>query len=630
MTTDWCEGRLLSTLVGPSYSDVTSTAGAQVEAGPSVGPLRSIADMLSRVELARRDSESAAFDDLIALGELTVKLAVLGLTAGLQHEYRTQQYAIEYDLVRADSIGTYEAVLRELVNGETRRGLDEAARRVQGELNTPVDRASSTWQATALDALLEACACLAIEVKPGRKIVGRRWFDLMPQVRNRVRHSAPTIGRKAATIDPLERSIRAVVDGLSLFRRPWFYARRQISGRVIAFPLVDGVPVPESIESLGNLTEGVYIHFDEPRRVPLVETDETLRDVWIPNGAYNAGRFELISYVSDTRRSGEGAHYQSPPIPLPKSETQGLGSLEPEGQSFTNLPPLPRGYVDRRELEDGLRELLSDDRHPVITLHGGGGVGKTSLALAVLHRLTQSERFTAILWFSARDVDLAPTGPRPVRPHLVTIGQIADEAVRLMEPSERTTKDFNATTYCSNVMEKGLDGAALLFAFDNFETVAQPAELFRWIDTYIRPPNKVLITTRQRAFTADFPLEVRGMKRAEFTILVERVAGQLGIQHMLTKDLREELLEQSGGSPYIGKVLLGHMALPGTQTRRPKRLVASRSDILDALFDRTFAAGPVEAQRVFLGPVKLRTRRGCAPEDEIRTVGRENARRASF
>ena len=237
-----------------------------------------------------------------------MKLAVLGLTAGLRQEFRTQQYAIEYELVRADSIGTYAAALAELVNGEARRGLDAAAREVQAELNTPVDRASATWQATAFDALLETCGCLDIEVPSGGKVVGRRWFELMPQVRNRVRHSAPTIGRKAATIEPFERSLQAVVGGLSLFQRPRFYARRQISGRVIAFPLIEGTDVPEDVEGLAGLTEGVYIQFDAPRRVPLVETEETLRDVWVPNGAYNAGRFELISYVSDTRRSGEGAH----------------------------------------------------------------------------------------------------------------------------------------------------------------------------------------------------------------------------------------------------------------------------------------------------------------------------------
>jgi hypothetical protein len=45
--------------------------------------------------------------------------------------------------------------------------------------------------------------------------------------------------------------------------------------------------------------------------------------------------------------------------------------------------------------------------------------------------------------------------------------------------------------------------ATPLFVFDNFETVRSPAELYIWIDTYVRPPDKVLITTRFRDFKGD-------------------------------------------------------------------------------------------------------------------------------
>jgi hypothetical protein len=47
-------------------------------------------------------------------------------------------------------------------------------------------------------------------------------------------------------------------------------------------------------------------------------------------------------------------------------------------------------------------------------------------------------------------------------------------------------------------MSNPVDGP-FLFVFDNFETVVSPGEAFAWIDTYIRSPNKALITTRIRA-----------------------------------------------------------------------------------------------------------------------------------
>ena len=35
----------------------------------------------------------------------------------------------------------------------------------------------------------------------------------------------------------------------------------------------------------------------------------------------------------------------------------------------------------------------------------------------------------------------------------------------------------------------------ILFVLDNFETVNDPVEIYNWLDTYIRNPNKLLITS---------------------------------------------------------------------------------------------------------------------------------------
>lgn len=58
------------------------------------------------------------------------------------------------------------------------------------------------------------------------------------------------------------------------------------------------------------------------------------------------------------------------------------------GNVFTNMPPRREAYVRRPALENELRDRLLDARHPVITLQGRGGIGKTSLAfrLARAHR----------------------------------------------------------------------------------------------------------------------------------------------------------------------------------------------------------------------------------------------------
>jgi hypothetical protein len=99
----------------------------------------------------------------------------------------------------------------------------------------------------------------------------------------------------------------------------------------------------------------------------------------------------LISYLTDSTRNGDSTHYSAPATALPKSETHGLGQLDAQGNVFGNVPPTPNGYVDRIALQKDLRECLLDDRHPIVTLVGRGGIGKTALALSVLHEVDSVE-----------------------------------------------------------------------------------------------------------------------------------------------------------------------------------------------------------------------------------------------
>ena len=264
------------------------------------------------------------------------------------------------------------------------------------------------------------------------------------------------------------------------------------------------------------------------------------------------------------------------------------------------MPPAQSGYIHRAELENELSVvLLNEHRHPVITLVGRGGIGKTWLTLSVLHEIANQERFMTILWFSARDIDLLPQGPKLVSPHVLTGSDIAKEYVRLTRPSQETEKGFSALEHLSGMMTNSQTIGPILFVFDNFETVQNPLELFTWIDSYIRLPNKVLITTRFREFKGDYPIEVLGMTEKESEELINTTAHILGVSHILTDDYRKELYQESNGHPYVMKVLLGELAKSG-RADKVERLVATIEDMLDALFERTFASLTPVAKRVFL------------------------------
>lgn len=177
--------------------------------------------------------------------------------------------------------------------------------------------------------------------------------------------------------------------------------------------------------------------------------------------------------------------YLSPTTPLPGSETEGSRELDIIGNCVSNLPAAPAEYVPRGLLESELLDVLRNDRHPVITLVGRGGIGKTSLTLAALHTIAEEKRFDAILWFSARDLDLLPEGPKQVRPAVLTVKDVAEDFVRLTAPATAKEKGFKATEHLAESLTKAMLGATL-FVFDNFESSTRPSSSSGSIPMYAR------------------------------------------------------------------------------------------------------------------------------------------------
>jgi hypothetical protein len=557
--------------------------------------------MLERIERARDDSDTTFFLDLMYYGELITKLTTIGLVSAILNDKERHRYRHVHKLIRADGIGEYVEVLDSTLIGPASQFLQKQARVEQRELTQRWK--PGTWQHESVR-LLDLCLRI---IDPARedlpsKVDCRKLFSLFAELRNKTRgHGAHNATQNARFITPLRTALGLFTDNFSLFQRPWVYLQRNLSGKYRVTQIGVQAAQFESLKSdrSVNLPNGVYVYFDRATLVELAFSDADATDFWVPNGGFAGKKFEVISYITGNTLAVDASNYLAPATELPASETEGIGTLDVQGLCFGNLPPVPSGYVKRPALEEELTQELNDERHPVVTLAGRGGIGKTSLALAAMHTLSNTDRFGAILWFSARDIDLLQEGPKVVRPHVLSEADIGDEFARLMTPSEAISDDFDPVKYLAGALGKSPIGVPLLFAVDNFETVRNPTELFSWLDTYVRPPNKVLITTRFRDFKGDYPVDVVGMTDNEAEELISSTSASLGIQKLLTKEYKQEIVRVSDGHPYIIKIFLGEVA----KAKRPvslKPIVASQEDILDALFERTYAGLSPAARRVFL------------------------------
>ena len=568
--------------------------------------------MFERAENEKEESDVAYFNALMYAGEAVTKLTIAGLLAAVQADRYRNRYRLEYLLVRADGLGDWNRALDDILTGQSSQFLDRAAIPTTRALTERVSE--DAWQSIALEDLTEAIHYVNLEGSPrpsNRRVQGSTWFKDFVRLRNGTRgHGAPSASVLGRACPSLKRSIEIMASNIPLFSLPWAYLYRNLSGKYRVSYWGEEGEMLERLkrESDHSFDNGVHIEFDKLRSVSLVESNPERSDYWLVNGKFGNTEFELLSYWTNDRISRSSGPYMTPADELPPSETEGLGQLDIRGLAFTNIPDPLANYVPRPTLETELEGQLRDvERHPIVSLTGRGGIGKTSTTLQVITKLINSgdSPYQVVVWFSARDVDLLQSGPKEVRPGGLSIRDFASEYVNLLTPGERNLEGFRPTEY----LGRQLSGETLgptLFVFDNFETITSPIEVFTWLDTYVRWPNKVLITSRQRGFTGDYEVQVKGMTHSEAEELIFQTAKAISVRGKLSTKYIEELIEESSGHPYIIKLLLGEVARGPTSTR-PKRIMAAQDQALVALFERSYNMLSPAAKRVFLTLCKWRS-----------------------
>lgn len=566
----------------------------------SVGPLKD--KMRARTAFDRDEGDIAYFYALTLEIEYLAKLIVAGVISCLGEDADRSRYSLEYKLVRANSLGDWVEALQLALTGPPAQFFRAQTIHIVRELTERVSE--EDWRFAVVESIAGVAERLRLNPTIGSKVSLRQFFELFVAVRNRTRgHGAITSEESFDLCPKLEKAVSMIWENCQLFGHDWANIHRNLNGKYRVSPLLGSCAKYEHLKRSKDiaLADGVYICIDGLHPVSLIFTNASVDDIFVPNGNFKSDEFEVLSLIKNEVSRMDGASWATPIGRLPVSHTEGHARLDPLGKTFTNLPEIARGHVPRERLEKAItEELLKLDRHPIITLTGPGGIGKTTLTLAVVEALAKSADcpYESILWMSSRDVDLLDTGPKPVRPKVVTKDAIANLVVELTEPAERREKGFSPQAYFERCLAGGAVGTTL-FILDNFETVDDPVEIFRWVDLHIRHPNKVLITTRFRDFHGDFPIEIAGMNEAEAELLVSQEAKRLGISAIVTQEYTQKLIDESDGHPYVIKILLGQVA----KERRavaPERIIAGADQLLIALFERTFAGLSPAGQRIFL------------------------------
>ena len=562
----------------------------------------------ARIALDKQEGDYAFFHALMLKLEYVTKVVVSGVVSCIGDDSERHRYTLEHKLVRADSLGVWAEVLNTALIGPASQVVLPNARDITRDLTTHAG--PKNWRHDCVVSLQSAASALDVPSTIGTKVALRQFFDIATQLRNRTRgHGAPTASQCRTACNDLQYSLDSIVQHLQMFQLPWAYLHRNLSGKYRVSPLMNDCTSFDHLKQARDvrIPDGVYLNLnhlpavDDYVCVRLVFTDPDLLDISVPNGNYKAQSFESLSYTTNELTRRDGATWLTPPARLPESETEGGKVLSIIGNAFANVPPAPIRYIPRLELETRLeQELLTHDRHPIVTLTGPGGIGKTTIALKAVHNLVSQDPspYDVVLWISARDIDLLDSGPKQVSRHVFTQKDISRAVVDLLEPDECNKKSFDPDGFFQRCLGAGTGGPTL-FVLDNFETLQDPVDTVQWLDSHIRPPNKVLITTRFRDFVGDYPIEIGGMSDEQALLLIDQHAAWLNIEEFLNGSYKRELVQESEGHPYVIKILLGQVAKE-RRAVNPGRIFAASEHLLNALFRRTYNALSPAAQRVFL------------------------------
>lgn len=281
---------------------------------------------------------------------------------------------------------------------------------------------------------------------------------------------------------------------------------------------------------------------------------------------------------------------KQPPPADGNRDSENVLNPAPSRTILHNLPPRTN-FVGREREKKQVHEALKS-RFYLTMIDGIGGIGKTSLALEVLHECLAAshpapneknpaasenglQTFDAFIWTSARDRDLN------LNDVLDTIARVLDYPFITQLPAGEKRHE----------VIKRLQQQPCLLIVDNFETVIDE-ELHRFI-LDLPEPGKCLITSRTLGLRQARSVSLRGMAKEESLLLIKNEGVRLGLNlEALTENEQnfQRFYEATGGAPLAIRWAIGQIKQRGQSIEGVlNSLHGARGDIFEFIFQRAWS-----------------------------------------
>jgi len=231
---------------------------------------------------------------------------------------------------------------------------------------------------------------------------------------------------------------------------------------------------------------------------------------------------------------------------------------------FRLLAPHCDIFVGRQQVMSKVIDAL-DSRHPVVSLDGVGGVGKSAIAIELLRHFYDSHRYLFIISLSAKSkvwheyMGVRKAGFSGLTEFLLEIAKVLQLEYKTLDELEE-------------IVVNGMAGLEGLLLVDNVEDIQDPGVL-RFLALKVPEPVKVLVTSRVDKGLGALTISVSEMEEFEARELLFHELKRLGYEKFYSEqDYVNEILRATGRLPLAMKWAAGIATRWGSLKEASSRL----------------------------------------------------------
>lgn len=165
------------------------------------------------------------------------------------------------------------------------------------------------------------------------------------------------------------------------------------------------------------------------------------------------------------------------------------------------------GYIGRKKEQAEIKDLLLQDKYPVISIIGNGGIGKTAIVVKILYELIDEalNPYEAIIWISLKTRTLSNGDFIEIEDSIKTTAQLIKNTEKNMVFDEKNSAEENVLKF--------MESFKTLLVIDNLETI-NDEEINKFIKK-IPKKSRVLITSRTGLGELECRYKLEGMNKKD-------------------------------------------------------------------------------------------------------------------